>query len=251
MTSHTYFVTGANKGIGYEFVKQIVSDPKNLVIATARNLLAANELQELAKQTGRIHIVKLDVASSESIHTVTKAVSAITDSIDVFISNAALTEIGIEVLNATEEQWLSFYRTNTLGPILLVKELFPFLEKGGLKRLAFVSSLAGSISTDIPLLSYGYGQSKAALNHSARQLSLELKSQGFAVSIIHPGLVATEKSKAVREKKKTEQPELAEVYAKFPQISPETSVKGILKVIADSKPGPAPFVSHDGAEIPW
>lgn len=67
MTQLTYFITGGNRGIGFQIVKQLAASKDDKIIAAARDISKAVELKELAEKTGNISIVTLDVSSEESI----------------------------------------------------------------------------------------------------------------------------------------------------------------------------------------
>lgn len=58
-----YFITGANRGIGFQLAKQLAETPSNTVIGTARDPSKATELKSLASANPKVHIVKLDVTS--------------------------------------------------------------------------------------------------------------------------------------------------------------------------------------------
>ena len=87
----TYLITGANRGLGLEFVRQIVaSEPASRVIAAARNPSGADELQQLIKQNeGRIETLKLDVSDKQSIDAAAEQASKLSfakDGIDIVSS---------------------------------------------------------------------------------------------------------------------------------------------------------------------
>jgi NAD(P)-dependent dehydrogenase (short-subunit alcohol dehydrogenase family) len=116
----------------------------------------------------------------------------VTDSLDMFVSNAAL--MGPAQCNLYEAPmdleavWNSF-RVNALGPVRLVENLLPLLDKGATKRLCFVSSEVSCIVLmkhrgDSP---YPYPMSKASLNMGVRLLHNQLYAQGYSFRLFHPG----------------------------------------------------------------
>jgi NAD(P)-dependent dehydrogenase (short-subunit alcohol dehydrogenase family) len=88
----TYIVTGANRGIGLEFVKQL-SARGDTVFATARNPEAAKDLQALAAERN-VFIIPLEVTDSESIKAAAKEIDAkAPQGVDVLINNAGINAI--------------------------------------------------------------------------------------------------------------------------------------------------------------
>lgn len=189
----TYFITGGNRGIGFSIVKQLAQNPNNTIIATARDPTSAQELQALSKSNQSVHIVKLDVSSSESIAELDSQLSQIAkDGIDTFISNAAIADAYTTILDTEKSTFLNHYTTNVIGPIEITKILYPYLAKKETKQLIYTSSLVGSLSGFFPVSTSAYGQSKAALNHTVLSLSNELKDLGFTVVAVHPGAVKSD-----------------------------------------------------------
>jgi NAD(P)-dependent dehydrogenase (short-subunit alcohol dehydrogenase family) len=149
-------------------------------------------LEDAAEKNPNLRIVKLDVGSADSIADAREWLLAVTDSLDMLISNAAL--MGpvrcslYEPDMDLEAVWDSF-RVNALGPVCLVENLLPLLDRGGMKRLCFVSSEGSCITlmknrSDSP---FPYPMSKASLNMGVRLLHNNLFSQGYTFRLFHPG----------------------------------------------------------------
>ena len=77
LTAKTILVTGASRGIGLEFIKQILKLPTapEVVFAACRNPSSAPELQELAKSNQTLKLLKLDVGKDEEIHEAVKVIT--------------------------------------------------------------------------------------------------------------------------------------------------------------------------------
>ncbi|KAK6454289.1 uncharacterized protein RJT20DRAFT_130346 [Scheffersomyces xylosifermentans] len=193
MSSKTYFITGANRGIGFELVNQFLLDSShNVVIATARDPSKATALKELSSRNKNLHIIQLDVSKEDSIETIDSQLSKITDSVDVFISNAAIADSFDKIVDTPSKVWESHYSTNVLGAILVFQKLHKYLVKGTSKDVVFITSIAGTFTQFFPLSASAYGQSKAALNYTVKELSFEHEPEGFKVVAVHPGAVSTE-----------------------------------------------------------
>ena len=174
-----YLVTGSNRGIGFEFCKQLHNKGVN-VIATCKNSSA--ELNSLGVEI----IEDVDISSDKSILILKNRLKG--RNIDCLINNA-----GIADYNTLENLDLNSIRRqfeiNALSPLSLTKELLSFLKKGS--KIAFITSRMGSIEDNTSGGSYGYRMSKVALSMAAKSLSLDLIKKEVYVAILHPGLVST------------------------------------------------------------
>lgn len=246
----SYFISGANRGIGYFLVKELVENEKDvLVFATARNPDEATELKELKSKHGNIEILKLDVSSEESVKALDGQLKAVAvDGIDVFISNAGIGDSYYTVKDAPRDVYLGHFITNTLGPVLLFQVLYPYLFKKETRQIAFISSLAGSIGGYFPLSSSGYGASKAALNYVTKEISSELDKENFTVVAVHPGMVSTDMGKYGVSKFSDELKEVAKSLS----ITPEDSAQQQLKVFNGlTRESNGKFLSYTGEELVW
>jgi len=149
-------------------------------------------LEDTAAKNPALHIIQLDMGSPESIAAARSELLKTTASLDMLVSNAALMgSVQCDLYEAPmdlEAVWDSF-RVNALGPVRLVEQLLPLLDRGAMKRLCFVSSEVSSIVLmkhrgDSP---YPYPMSKAALNMGVRILHNQLYAQGYSFRLFHPG----------------------------------------------------------------
>lgn len=247
----TYLITGATRGIGLEFARQLSEDPENKVIASARNLNRAGKLEELADLKKNLFIVELEVGNPESTDKLAKQLFKIDSGIDVFIHNAgiALPESAGLTINIGREVWLEQYKVNVLGPIEVFKAVYPLLIKRKTRKVAFLSSVAGSLSEFVPLPFGAYGQSKAALNYTIKHIAVELQSESFTVLSTHPGLVKTDMGNDAVASFDKVLSEEAVNRLKSRAITAEQSVSGLLKVISKAKvEDSGKFFYHDESE---
>ncbi|KAK6460295.1 hypothetical protein DFJ63DRAFT_331909 [Scheffersomyces coipomensis] len=235
-TAQTYFITGGNRGIGFELVRQFAElNDKNIVIATTRSPARSGELVELAKKFTNIHVIDLDVGDEKSIDTIDAQLEKIgIKGIDTFISNAGISTSLVPTLETSSDIYLQHYKVNTLGPILVFQKIYKYLIAKKTRKAIFVSSAAGSITNFLPLHTTAYGQSKVSLNFSVIQLSQELASQNFIVIPIHPGVVATGMSEAAAAHIKKVNPEFYDLV-KDSMITPQESAEGLIPVIEGFK----------------
>ena len=175
----TYLVTGANRGIGYEYCKQL-KNRGDEVIAVCRH--SSDELDRLGVQ------VETDIDISDEKAVQALAATLTNKTIDVLINNAGIyRQSNLDDLNieGIREQ----FEVNTLGPLRLTQALLPNLKEGS--KVAIMTSRMGSIEDNTSGGTYGYRMSKTAVSMAGKSLSQDLKSKGIAVAILHPGLVST------------------------------------------------------------
>ena len=185
-------VTGANRGIGFELVKQLV-ERGDRVIATARKPSQSNTLNRLAMaHPGRLTLLPLDVADPRSIAELAKEAAMVVESLDGLVNNAGVLVSG-ETFGHIESKALhDTFTTNVAGPVLLTQALAKLLEAGESARVLNISSTLGSIARTQRFGTPSYAISKAALNMATRQLGLELATRGITVAAVSPGWVQTD-----------------------------------------------------------
>jgi NAD(P)-dependent dehydrogenase (short-subunit alcohol dehydrogenase family) len=175
----TFLVTGANRGIGLEYCRQL-QERGERVIAVCRT--SSPELEALGV---RIE-AGVDMTNDAAMASLVERLDGI--HLDGLILNAGILEsTGLEDLKA--ESLRRQFEVNALGPLRLTHALLPQLRNGS--KLILMSSRMGSIDDNSSGGSYGYRMSKVALNMAGKSLAIDLQSRGIAVAILHPGLVRT------------------------------------------------------------
>lgn len=243
----TYFVTGANRGIGLALTKNLSKDKNNFVFATARDAEKATALKALGDN---VKVIQLDVLAP--LEEIKKQLSVLGDAVvDVVFQNAGILIAGGETSVLTDlDNWSDQFNVNTLGSIKLYQAIFPYWSKASkaAKRFIFTSTAGGSLGAGAPFSCYGYGLSKAGINFFAREIanehaSLYPSNEGITNSItivVNPGTVSTDMSAA-----------LLEQY-KIPALTPEESTESIIAVVGELKPKDnGTFKDYDGAEHAW
>lgn len=233
MSSSTYFITGCNRGLGLEFVRQLLARGQR-VIATCRDIATSTDLTALTlKHSGQLSLVEMDVSDEASMR---EAVALLNDeAIDVFINNAGMygprdANFG----NVDGPAMAEVLYTNAVAPVLLTQLLIDNVRKGIGKKLVFVSSKMGSIADNGRGGSYIYRSSKTALNSVVKSLALDLAPEGIATATLHPGWVRTD------------------MGGPNGLIDAPESVSGMLNVIDGlSVANTGQFFNYDGATIAW
>lgn len=182
-------VTGANKGIGFEVVRELAVKGWR-VFLTGRSRDAV--VQAASKIGPSVTPVALDVASSNSIEAAVKTVSHAVDHLDVLVNNAGiLDDDDNSIFDLTPDRLRRMFETNTIGPLLVTQAFLPLIRKSQSGRIINVSSGAGQLS-DLGTWAPAYSISKTALNGVTNQFASALKDSNIAVNSVCPGWVRTD-----------------------------------------------------------
>jgi NAD(P)-dependent dehydrogenase (short-subunit alcohol dehydrogenase family) len=219
----TYLITGANRGIGYEYCRQLQARG-DTVIAVCRS--ASEELKQLGLQIEE----GIDITSDDSVADLRTRLGNV--AINVLINNAGIIKrVTLENLNfdSIREQ----FEVNALGALRVTHALLSNLKAGS--KIVLMTSRMGSIADNTSGNSYGYRMSKVALSMAGKSLAHDLKPREIAVAILHPGLVQTRMTNFVAG-----------------GITPEESVKGLLARIDElTLENTGMFWHANGEVLPW
>lgn len=173
-------VTGSNRGIGLELVRQLKRRGWR-VTALCRESSSALESLGVEVVSG------VDVTDPDSLrHLVSQLPVA---SVDLLINNAGVLDgmsfEGLDLDSARHQ-----FEVNALGPLIMTRTLLPALGQGA--KIGMITSRMGSIEDNTSGGSYGYRMSKAALNAAGKSLAHDLAPRGISVALLHPGYVRTD-----------------------------------------------------------
>jgi NAD(P)-dependent dehydrogenase (short-subunit alcohol dehydrogenase family) len=236
MASQRSFVTGANRGLGLEFVRQLLGRGDR-VVATCRHPGKASALNGLAgEHPGRLHVLPLDVADPRAIAEVARELLLLDDDagdqIDLLVNGAGVLHSGERFGSVGAVNLDDSFRVNAMGPFLLTQALAPRLADGA--RVANITSQLGSIANTTRFGTPSYNISKAAQNMATALLAAALRERGISVVALHPGWVQTDMGGAGA------------------TVTPQQSVSGLLRVIAALKPSDSgSFLDWRGQSLPW
>lgn len=228
----TVLVTGTNRGIGLEFVKQFLARGDK-VFATCRRPDFADELKKLHIAHADLVILELDASRIESMENLPRQLQG--EAIDIFVNNAGVygprdAEFG----KLDGRAWAAVLQINSIAPMLLTQFLIGNLRKGKDKKLVYITSKMGSIDDNKGGGSYIYRSSKTALNAVVKSLAIDLAEEGFIATVLHPGWVLTD------------------MGGPHALIDPNESVSGMIGVIDGlGKESSGSFFNYDASIIPW
>ncbi len=234
MEKRVCMVTGANRGIGLEFTRQLLREGSR-VIATCRSSRSETSLVELKKHyPDALEVRYLELTDPQHIEKLFQSLDASSERIDLLIHNAGIL-IEEKTLEVSPRGMIDQFHVNAVAPMLVSRAAIPLLKRSTQPKLVVISSNAAQITT----ISQGsdkcsYGMSKAALNKGIRHLAYAVKDDGIPVMLIHPGWVQTE------------------MGGKWAKVTAEDSVSGMLRLIADlTLEQTGTFYTYDGTVCPW
>lgn len=219
----TYLITGANRGIGYEYCRQLKARGDR-VIAVCRT--ASEDLKQLGIQIEE----GIDITADASVADLGNRLAD--TAINVLINNAGILQ-RVTLENLDFDSIRQQFEVNALGALRVTHALLSNLKAGS--KIVLMTSRMGSIADNTSGSSYGYRMSKVALSMAGKSLAHDLKPQGIAVAILHPGLVQTRMTNFTTG-----------------GITPEESVKGLLTRIDElTLENSGTFWHANGEILPW
>ncbi|KAH2830670.1 hypothetical protein KXV85_007539 [Aspergillus fumigatus] len=250
METQTWLIVGASRGIGLEFVRQLLTSGHR-VIATARG--PGSALDTIARDApDRATILTCDVSKNESIMSfIDQLAQTGIRTINYAVINAGILKYPNRALEMTFDHFAHHLLTNTVGPIIVAQQLLK-MASPRIDTIAFMSSDSGSAQR---FLAYedgfaAYAASKAALNQALRHMAEELKRQerDTVILALHPGEVATYALTADSDMGVTE----ITWELDGGQISAEESVRKLVEVIRSKKlDHTGTFWTWGNEEYPW
>ncbi|MDH5834996.1 SDR family oxidoreductase [Luteimonas kalidii] len=235
MPARHVLVTGASRGLGLEFVRQLLAAGDH-VVATCRRPGKATALNTLAgEHPGRLHVLPLDVTDPKSHAELARELPLVLGDdgrLDLLVNNAGVLHSGERFGSLTAANFEDSFRTNASGPLLLTQALAPLLADRA--RVLNLSSQLGSIAGTRRFGTPSYNLSKAAQNMATVLLAHALAGRGIVVVALHPGWVQTDMGGAGADLPATE------------------AVAGLLRVAAGLSPDDSGrFLDWQGRAVAW
>lgn len=226
-------VTGANRGIGLELVRQYLQAGWR-VYACCRRPEQAADLNALAqKHSATLSVHPLDVTHPAQRAALVQAIED--DPIDILFNNAGIYGPQPQEYGSTDEQgWINTFCVNTIAPLKLMEALTENVANSRRKLMVGMTSKMGSMADNSSGGSYAYRSSKAALNAVLKSAAVDLKPRGITVLILHPGWVKTA------------------MGGSGALTSAEECVVKLRRILENAKPEQSgKFFQADGTEVSW
>ncbi len=172
-------VTGGNSGIGYATAR-LLKEKGYTVFISGRNPGAVKQAADKLSVNSLI----TDMVNPDDI----KALAShfLEDGLDVLINNAGIAKF-IPVSDITEENYNESFNINVRGPLFLIRELLPALEK----RQGSITTISSAIVNNGIPCAFLYAATKGSVDAFTRSLALELATRGIRVNAVAPGPIDT------------------------------------------------------------
>ncbi|XP_066493817.1 C-signal-like [Tiliqua scincoides] len=238
LNPHSVLVTGSNRGIGLEIVRQLArkSNRPQWIFATCRDPESprAQELKKLTAKHQGLVIVPMDVSDPSSVKA---AAAQVTEQLKGAGLNLLINNAGIGIPGVLEtvkpEHMTEVYQTNVVGPLMVSQEFLPLLKKASQESnqkgmscskaaIVNISSIMGTITNIIGwdfIQSVPYRCSKAALNMLTRCMSLRFAEDKILCIALHPGWVQTDMGTGVKSGPATVDGNVQEILSTLGQLS--------------------------------
>jgi NAD(P)-dependent dehydrogenase (short-subunit alcohol dehydrogenase family) len=226
-------ITGANRGIGLEFVRQYLKEGWR-VFAACRKPQSAKELKGLAPGAGKaLTLLKMDVTDPDSVGDAARELED--EAVDLLINCAGIGGPPRQRTGSTDyAAWARVLDVNTLGPMRVLEAFIEPLARSDRKLAVTLTSGMGSITDNKSGGSVAYRTSKAAVNMAMRSAAIDLAPRGITCVVINPGWVKTD------------------MGGPGASLTPEESVTAMRRLIGGLRPGDSgKFYNYTGREYPW
>jgi len=201
-TKKIALVTGANKGIGYETVRQLATQGITVLLAARDEKRGAEAASKLKAEGLDVQFLQLDVNDTASQDNAAKFIADKFGKLDILINNAGIAQdFQVPASQGTLEQWRTTFETNVFNLVSLTQKLLPLVKKSDAGRIVNLTSILGSLAhhsdPNSPIAGSSssgsaYNASKSALNMFTVNLANELKGTTVKVNAAHPGWVKTD-----------------------------------------------------------
>lgn len=220
----TILITGANRGLGLEFVRQYAADGWR-VLATVRDPMKGKAASDAGAE-----VYVCDVADPAAVARLAASLDGVP--IDLLLNNAGVYGDRQAFGAVDADEFLRVMRVNALAPLKMAEAFAGRLT--GRKIIASVSSKMGSIAENTSGGFYAYRASKAALDMIVKSLALDLAGEGVTVVALSPGWVRTD------------------MGGPSAPLDAPTAVAGMKAVLDGLEAGDSgKFLHYDGTEVPW
>ena len=238
-------VTGANKGIGLETVRQLARDHGHTVLLGARDQTRGEEAAARLRQEGLdVQFLAVDPTDEASVAAAAKEVERRFGRLDVLVNNAG-TGVAADygAKHPADSPVAAFeetYAINVFGLARVTQAFWPLLEKSAAARLVNVSSALGSLALHADfahgpfeeLKPIAYDSSKAAVNMMTTHYAHQWRDTPHRANTIHPGSVKTDLNPGG-------------------ELTVEEGAKTSVELATIGPDGPNGTFSHLGKPLPW
>ncbi|XP_030646835.1 uncharacterized protein LOC115827020 [Chanos chanos] len=255
LKARNILITGANRGLGLEMVRQLVEIPypNRQIFACCRDPDGpkSKDLRELAEKHPKvIKIIRLDVADANSIREAAKKVGSLLEKngLNLLVNNAGVVKHTNLLDTSTEDMW-NIFDANVMGPFTVTKEFIPYLrtavkasgtpgmscDKAAVINVStYAASLASVDKTYPHWIAFPYNVTKTALNMMTVLAAIDFKPEEILFTALHPGWVKTE------------------LGGEGAMIGVRESIEGMLHVMSGlTEKQNGAYMDYTGKTLPW
>ena len=234
------YVTGSDRGLGFELVRGLLKKEYFVFAGTYKNSIT-NLIELKNEYSGQIELVRLDIGNNDSVKEAADFIKSKTNYLNLLINNAGIVNDRSQTIDDDMyyNDMLNLFNVNSLGTLRVTKSVINLLMEGDPKLLVNISSAAASIGTITRKNQYGYTMSKVAINMQSKLIYNTYHDQGLEVRAVHPGWMHTSLFGDIN-------------IMKDAPYEPEDSAKLILNSVFEplQEPGHI-FIENDGRPIPY
>ena len=226
-------ITGANRGLGFEFARQYLADGWQ-VYAACRDPNSASELRRLTDASGhKVRILALDVTDLASVKAA--AAELVGQAIGLLLNNAGVMGArGQTIGNIDYEAWAKVLDVNTMGPMRVSEAFVDHVARSERKLIVTLTSGMGSLADNTSGGSIAYRSSKSGVNMVMRSLAIDLAPRGITCVVVNPGWVRTDMGGA---------------HATLTPAESVTILRRLIETLGPAQSGK--FFNYDGREYAW
>ena len=193
LRNRTVLITGGARGLGLALARAFGDEGARVVLLSRSPLELDRARRDLAARGVDASIAICDVTDAGDVRQAIQEAAAEMGGLDVVVNNAGVIQMMPFAL-ATDDDFRESIATHFWGPLHVIREALPYLERTG-GRVVNVSSFGGRVA--VPhLLPYCVG--KFALTGLSEGLDAELAERGIRVLTVTPGLMRTGSHRNVR-----------------------------------------------------
>jgi NAD(P)-dependent dehydrogenase (short-subunit alcohol dehydrogenase family) len=207
MSQKIAFITGGNRGLGYQTALDLGKQPAIKVVIGSRDLTQGKQAAEKLQAAGAdVDVLQFDITKSADYQAAYDYFNSNYGRLDILVNNAGIaggtfpgdgpehraSDVPLDLLHKV-------FETNFFAQVALTKTLLPLIRKSPAGRIVNLSSILGSLTLHAdpksPIYhakSFAYDASKAALNAFTVHLAYELRDTRIKVNSAHPGWVKTD-----------------------------------------------------------
>lgn len=238
MSQHVLITgTGRPYALGFNLVKRYLEHGDSVFASVRRPSEALEELKR--DYPDRLHILTMDIASTESVNAAAREAERLTDRLDLIVNNAttASADTMKELPDFDLDLIAPAVNVGAVGPVRVLKAFLPLLKKSAVGALVVnISSEAGSIGKCYRTFYLDYGTEKAALNMLTKTLHNYFKNDpNLNILCVHPGWIRTNPGNS---------------EAPLDPYEHAETLRLLFEARRHDKTGPI-FITHTGEAYPW